>query len=285
MPVPTVITDLSTTIASNSPSGSDARTTADDHLRALAGFVAQLRDGSKNLELGAAATPGQSFTGDANTGVWSAAADTFNISTAGVERVRVNPAGQVGFGVTPSAHASTHRALELGFAGHGITGYSAGILNVASGLYYNGTDWKYGVSSTVVGLMQQNAGAHGWWKAVSGTAGNTATLVSLLQLDASGNLTATANITAYSDERLKENFEPLEVSVKDLASLEVSSFDRTDIEGMRQCGVTAQALQKVMPLAVQENPSGMLSIDYGRAALIAAITIAKALEKRDGPTS
>jgi hypothetical protein len=105
-------------------------------------------------------------------------------------------------------------------------------------------------------------------------------------LDVSGNLTATANVTAYSDERLKENFEPLEVSVRDLASLEISSFDRTDIEGgPRQCGITAQALQKVMPLAVQENPSGMLSIDYGRAALIAAITVAKALEKRDGPTS
>jgi hypothetical protein len=173
----------------------------------------------------------------------------------------------------------------LGFAGHGITGAAAGGLNLSSGVYYNGTDWKYGVSGTVVGLYAQGVGGHSFYKAVSGTAGNTATLVATLLLDASGNLTATANITAYSDERLKENFEPLEVSIKDLASLEVSSFDRTDIEGMRQCGVTAQALQKVMPLAVQENPSGMLSIDYGRAALIAAITVAKALEKRDGPTS
>lgn len=42
MPVPTVITDLSTTIATNSPAGSEDRTTADDYLRALSAFIAQL---------------------------------------------------------------------------------------------------------------------------------------------------------------------------------------------------------------------------------------------------
>jgi len=65
MPVPTVITDLSTTAASNSPAGSEsARGTVDDYLRAHAAFIAQTRagapqlDGSGNLLVGASTDAG-----------------------------------------------------------------------------------------------------------------------------------------------------------------------------------------------------------------------------------
>lgn len=44
MPVPTSIDDLSQTAASNSPAGSDSPTVIDDHIRALASFIAILRD-------------------------------------------------------------------------------------------------------------------------------------------------------------------------------------------------------------------------------------------------
>lgn len=44
MPVPAVISDLSTTAGSNFPSGGDAPTSGDDVLRALSSFIAQLRD-------------------------------------------------------------------------------------------------------------------------------------------------------------------------------------------------------------------------------------------------
>jgi len=45
MPVPTVITDLSQTAASNYPAGSDSPATLDDTQRAHGAFIAQLRDG------------------------------------------------------------------------------------------------------------------------------------------------------------------------------------------------------------------------------------------------
>ncbi len=45
MPVPTLITDLSVTAASNYPAGSDSPSTLDDVQRAHAAFIAQLRDG------------------------------------------------------------------------------------------------------------------------------------------------------------------------------------------------------------------------------------------------
>lgn len=47
MPVPSVITDLSTTVGSNSPAGSESASgTIDDYLRAHAGFIAQTRAGT-----------------------------------------------------------------------------------------------------------------------------------------------------------------------------------------------------------------------------------------------
>lgn len=46
MPIPSVITDLSTSAASNSPSGSDSPVDGDNFLRSHAAFIAQLRDGT-----------------------------------------------------------------------------------------------------------------------------------------------------------------------------------------------------------------------------------------------
>tara|TARA_R110000868_G_C10946726_1_gene767480 strand:+ start:882 stop:2087 length:1206 start_codon:yes stop_codon:yes gene_type:complete len=53
--------------------------------------------------LGLVGTPAYAFTGDLNTGLWSPAADTVAVSTAGVERLRVTNAGNLGLGsITPT---------------------------------------------------------------------------------------------------------------------------------------------------------------------------------------
>jgi len=49
-------------------------------------------DGTLTMEDGAEATPGLAFRDDLNTGIWSSAADTFNISTAGTERLELGAA-------------------------------------------------------------------------------------------------------------------------------------------------------------------------------------------------
>ena len=49
-------------------------------------------DGTLTLEDGSASTPGLAFRDDLNTGIFSSAADTFNIATAGVERVEFGTA-------------------------------------------------------------------------------------------------------------------------------------------------------------------------------------------------
>jgi hypothetical protein len=97
----------------------------------------------------------------------------------------------------------------------------------------------------------------------------------LLQCDTSGNFTATANVTAYSDERLKKNWRPVQENfVEKLAQIKSGIYDRTDME-VTQAGVSAQDMQKLLAETVQTGEDGTLSLAYGNAALVAAIELAK----------
>ena len=93
-----------------------------------------------------------------------------------------------------------------------------------------------------------------------------------MRLDASGNLTATGNVTAYSDERLKSDVETLDGSkVYDMRGV---SFTK---DGEAGSGVIAQELQKVAPELVHEGEE-YLSVAYGNLVgyLIEAVKDLKA---------
>lgn len=96
-----------------------------------------------------------------------------------------------------------------------------------------------------------------------------------LKVDNSGNCIATANVTAYSDERVKTNWRVLgKTFVENLAKVKAGIYDRTDTE-LTQIGVSAQSLQPILPNAVLEDKEGKLSVAYGNAALVSAIELAK----------
>jgi hypothetical protein len=84
-----------------------------------------------------------------------------------------------------------------------------------------------------------------------------------------------ANVTAYSDERVKTNWRNLHPDfVERLAEVKHGIYDRTD-QTATQVGVSAQSLQKIMEHAVMENADGQLSVAYGNAALVSAVELAK----------
>jgi len=92
-------------------------------------------------------------------------------------------------------------------------------------------------------------------------------------LDGSGNtsfpgsVTAGGDVTAYSDERVKENIKPIEAALDKVLQLEGVSYNRTDIEDKSEkIGVIAQATQKVIPQVVHETEDGLLSVAYGNMA-------------------
>lgn len=96
-----------------------------------------------------------------------------------------------------------------------------------------------------------------------------------VDLSAMGSFTASGNVTAYSDERVKTNWRPLDrFFIERLASVKCGIYDRTDND-LTQVGVSAQSLRYVMPEAVIEDQEGRLSVAYGNAALAACIELAK----------
>jgi hypothetical protein len=115
-----------------------------------------------------------------------------------------------------------------------------------------------------MGLDPDNVLRIGGWSASSNR----------FQMDMSGNLTMAGNVTAYSDERLKKDWELLPTDfVKNLALVKVGTFTRID-SNERQVGVSAQSLITLLPESVQ-NDGEYLSVAYGNAALASAVELAK----------
>ena len=105
--------------------------------------------------------------------------------------------------------------------------------------------------------------------------GGWSAAITVLALDMSGNLTLTANVTAYSDERYKTNWRNLPINFVDqLATVKHGIYDRTDLK-TTQVGVSAQSLQKILEHAVLTSTDGTLSVAYGNAALLSAVELAK----------
>jgi hypothetical protein len=87
-----------------------------------------------------------------------------------------------------------------------------------------------------------------------------------------GSITATGNVTAFSDARLKENVEEIDLAVERVKLIRGVTYDRIDT-GARETGVIAQELEAVLPEAVHTNEDGIKSVAYGNVVglLIQAI--------------
>jgi len=119
----------------------------------------------------------------------------------GSERARIDSSGNLGLGVTPSAWGSGFSVLQL---------ESKAALIGNNGATYLGNNWYSNAGSKYIGtglaaLYAQSVGAHTWYNAPSGTAGNAITFTQAMTLDASGNLfvgatalTSNLNYFAYS---------------------------------------------------------------------------------------
>ena len=79
-----------------------------------------------------------------------------------------------------------------------------------------------------------------------------------------GSFTATGNVTAYSDIKLKDNIETISNPLDKINQINGVTFDRIDTPEIgRQSGVIAQEVEKVLPEVVQENEEGIKSVSYG----------------------
>ena len=113
--------------------------------------------------------------------------------TGAATRMRLDSAGNLGLGVTPSAWSTDYAVVQLPLGSAVIAYKVAGypFTSIVSNAYYDGTNWKY-VSATSAGATRFSSEGYNsdfvWYNAPTGTAGSNITFTSRMTLDSSGNL-------------------------------------------------------------------------------------------------
>lgn len=186
----------------------------------------------------------------------------------------------------PGAVTITAGAAQLaGQAGGSITisatqGYgSATNANGGTVLIKSGAGTVGGNNGTVT--IAAPGGASGTAAAiifgVGGASGTEVGRFTVTGLSVTGTITASGNITANSDERLKTDWALLpETFVESLAKVKSGTYTRID-SNERHAGSSAQEWQELLPEVVlkSQDEKGTLSLAYGNAALVSAIELAK----------
>lgn len=135
---------------------------------------------------GSAGTPAVQGA-DSNTGVFFPAADTIAFAEGGAEVARFDSSGNLGIGVTPSAWVGG-QAVQLGARASSFYRTDLTSTELSNNSYFNsGVGYVYQASAAAT-LYRQSSGAHSWFNASSGTAGNTTNYTQAMTLDSSGNL-------------------------------------------------------------------------------------------------
>ena len=100
------------------------------------------------------------------------------------ETLRIDSTGRLGLGVAPYASSNVSLSLK-----DGTNFWSSSINNSYWGVntYYNGSAWKY-IANGIASTFRMENGILKYHTAVSGTAGNTATLSEWFRVTAAGNM-------------------------------------------------------------------------------------------------
>ena len=160
---------------------------------AAGAFTTLSATGVTTVQAGSAGAPAITTSGDTNTGIFFPAADTIAFSEGGVETARFDSAGNLGLGVTPSAWGTDYKALQIaGYAAFAQRPAGSGDLILSWNAFNtsgntSGSGYVYKNTGDVASSYEQN-GAHRWYVAPSGTAGNAISFTQAMTLDASGNL-------------------------------------------------------------------------------------------------
>lgn len=282
----------STTAASNSNTPPDgwpegqAPSTVNDCAREM---MAQIRVGLNDLAQGFIDL-GQSPTFVSST-TFTTPNNDLSYMPVG-SRLRFNVGASTLYGTVVSASFSTNTFINVTLDSGALT---ASLSSMAVGVFARGSanhiDGAVTVSSTAVQAMLTLTNTHtncGQWFRCSAGAKlinvnnsstfnivNSANSVNIMALTDAGAVTFAGNVTAFSDERLKKNWQPLPPDfIEQMAKVRNGTFDM-DGQLQRMVGVGARSLRdNALPEAVMDN-EGVLSVAYGNAALATCIELCR----------
>ena len=169
-----------------------------DVITLTSGGAATFVTSPTTVQAGTAAAPSITFSGDTNTGIYSPGADQVAIATGGSKRFEVDANGNAGLNITPSAWRDVDDVLQVGqgFFGGLATSSSTRRSYMGSNYFTNTSGQDIYIANGEASLYQQNNGSHILYSATSGTAGNVATLTSILDVRLGSTLTLQGGSTS-----------------------------------------------------------------------------------------
>ena len=185
------------------------------------------------------------------------------IQTSFTQGTALPEAGQAYF-YNPTNSASQDASCAVRIAGSsaryayfsydvsGVAGYSHGILGSSQNLVFRAS-----------------------WDMSAGT---------IFTMDRTGNFTAAADITAYSDKRIKTDIKLIEDALNKVSKIGGYTFTRTDevSKGQRQAGVLAQEVLEVLPEVVRINEeTGYYTVSYGNITALLIEALKEERQKRE----
>jgi hypothetical protein len=162
---------------------------------AAGAFTTLSATGVTTVQAGTVSAPAITTTGDTNTGIFFPAADTIAFAEGGTEAMRLDSAGNMGLGVTPSASWGGGKAFVM-TSGY-VQAFTSTIFDIGSNAVFNGSSHLYAANG-LSALYRQESGTHKWFNAATGTAGGAISFTQAMTLDASGNLLLGTTTSALS---------------------------------------------------------------------------------------
>ena len=174
------------------------------------------------------------------------------LGTNNTERMRISAGGNAAIGTSNTTSARL-RVDTTGGQDYGRTNPNIFLTNTNDpGIRMLNTS---NASLNHSAAMYVPSGAGGW----AVTCDNN--MVFDIFVDINGNFLARGNVTAYSDENLKEEISTIQEAVNTVSKLRGVTYKRRDT-GSKGIGVIAQEVQTVIPEVVQQN-GDYLSVAYG----------------------
>jgi hypothetical protein len=176
-----------------------------------------------------------------------------------------NNGGQVAAFTTYQSGASTGQCAQF-INGH-PTGYSS-FIYIGSA---PGTDWKIGKN------ISNPTGATYNFEIVD-SSGNLRMQIA----QATGNVTFSADVIAYSDIRLKKNIRDIDNALERVMKTRGVIYDRVDTDEKNTFGFIAQELEEIFPELVTTNQNGIKGVKYQNAVAVLFEAVKEQQKQIDG---